>query len=537
MAGKGSAKDAADEFVKRMLLPRDLQSQKQNYKAVYQRILEAGKVRFYTGKDRIRTIKQFNEWVLGDYKSLPGIDGKSRNDCDALVTERDDIGDLMYDVEGLTKLRSIYDESRRARGFLKTMRDHDLRKIDQHIKLLRFPVAEKYKIDRDGLVGLLMEKDGRRLIIFQGEDERALQKLSNEIIADERYGVYHKRKQDGITEPLTMFVFDEADKFISSRRVAESDMASREAVETVVRRGRKIGLGALIATQRMALLDTNIISQLHTYFISKLPRKEDRQKVVEGFGMGVDMLVETFKFNPGDWLIISNDATGLRNSPIHIHSNDTNDRIKEFFRTEQVVSENSAQPVENTQEEVVGEEIETVYASNLDDELGLEQIRIEELGNIEKVTERIEEYGDRVDRDWKFGQYKMGKKEEFVLEMLIELLYDHVFVAVDWSIKRGNEGEPDVRDVCVKMARYLASISSKIVELFEYVPGNEWNNINIDTIGSLKVLSFQEQDQLRGLMEFVLEQGWDWIDKVAERLAQGDNYPIPGFEDKEWEPF
>ena len=75
----------------------------------------------------------------------------------------------------------------------------------------------------------------------------------------------------------------------------------------------------------------------------------------------------------------------------------------------------------------------------------------------------------------------------------------------------------------------MLCISSKIVELFEYVPGDEWNKINIDTIGSLKVLSFQEQDQLRGLMEFVLEQGWDWIDKVAERLAKGDKYPIPGF--------
>mgnify|MGYP001308633952 CR=1 FL=1 len=171
-----------------------------------------------------------------------------------------------------------------------------IKEIDKHIELLDFRPDEKYKISRGQLVESLMEDDGGRLIIFQGDDERALQKLSNEIIVDQRHGVYYKRKHTGQTRPLTTFVFDEADKFISSRRVAESDKASREAVETVVRRGRKIGLGALIATQRMALLDTNIISQLHTYFISKLPRKEDQQKVVEGFGMGVDMLVETFKF-------------------------------------------------------------------------------------------------------------------------------------------------------------------------------------------------------------------------------------------------
>ena len=127
-------------------------------------------------------------------------------------------------------------------------------------------------------------------------------------------------------------------------------------------------------------------------------------------------------------------------------------------------------------------------------------------------------------------QYRMKEKEGLVLEILIEVLYDHVFVAVDWSIYWEKEGNYNSRDGWVKVARYLASISSKIVELFEYVPGNEWNNINIDTIGSLKVLSFQEQDRLRGLMEFIQVNNEDiWLQKVSERLEKGDKYPIPGF--------
>ena len=341
MEGTASAVDAVDEFVGQMLLPKDLSREKEHYKRVFKKILEDGKFKFYAGKFNIQTIADFDKKILGRFVNIPGIGvEKSSNECELIEKQKKEHWGGKYDLENLTKLReTVGGWEGGTKSFTNKMVRHNLGLIDEHLEFLSFRAKEEFLIRRDELVDLLMEKNSRKLILFQGENEWKLQQLSKEIISDQKKGIYYRRKHAGQIRPLTMFIFDEADKFISSRKVEQSDIDSREAVETIVRRGRKIGLGALIATQRMSLLDTNVISQLHTYFISKLPRKDDQQKVVEGFGMGLDMLRETFKFNPGDWLIISNDATGLRNSPINMHSDNTNERIKEFFRKGQVSSE------------------------------------------------------------------------------------------------------------------------------------------------------------------------------------------------------
>jgi hypothetical protein len=49
---------------------------------------------------------------------------------------------------------------------------------------------------------------------------------------------------------------------------------------------------------------------------------------MEAFGIPEDMLRETFKFRKGDWLIISHEATGLKNAPIPIHADNAEDRIR-----------------------------------------------------------------------------------------------------------------------------------------------------------------------------------------------------------------
>ena len=68
---------------------------------------------------------------------------------------------------------------------------------------------------------------------------------------------------------------------------------------TIARRGRKFGLSIRIATQRITYLNTNIMAQPHTYFVSKLPRREDRERVAEAFGLNLDIfnLWNTIKKN------------------------------------------------------------------------------------------------------------------------------------------------------------------------------------------------------------------------------------------------
>lgn len=145
--------------------------------------------------------------------------------------------------------------------------------------------------------------------------------------------VYEERRQNGLVDPLVSFIFDEADEFIPSKTNGESYEASKEIVETLARRGRKFGLGIGIATQRTRYLDTSIMAQPHTYLVSKLPRESDREVVAEAFGVSKDMFRQTFKFKPGNWLIMSHDATGLKAIPVPIQTDDANVRLREFLKT------------------------------------------------------------------------------------------------------------------------------------------------------------------------------------------------------------
>lgn len=78
-------------------------------------------------------------------------------------------------------------------------------------------------------------------------------------------------------KPYILFVWDEAQEFVASTsNVAGVDKTCSQEVERLLRQGRKYGLGGCIATQRIAYLNTNALQQLHTYFVSTLPRPYDR---------------------------------------------------------------------------------------------------------------------------------------------------------------------------------------------------------------------------------------------------------------------
>lgn len=66
---------------------------------------------------------------------------------------------------------------------------------------------------------------------------------------------------------------DEAQEFIrdmSNTRGIDRDCS--EGIETMLRQGRKYGLGGCVATQRIAYLNTSALQQLHTYFVCTLPK-------------------------------------------------------------------------------------------------------------------------------------------------------------------------------------------------------------------------------------------------------------------------
>jgi hypothetical protein len=125
------------------------------------------------------------------------------------------------------------------------------------------------------------------------------------------------RKREFQVDPQILFVFDEAQEFIPAYEKARGiDSTCTQRIETLLRQGRKYGLGGCIATQRIAYLNTNALQQLHTYFVGPLPRPYDRSLVSSTFTIDQGILEKTLEFAPGQWLLSSYIATGMENVPI-----------------------------------------------------------------------------------------------------------------------------------------------------------------------------------------------------------------------------
>ncbi len=103
-------------------------------------------------------------------------------------------------------------------------------------------------------------------------------------------------------------------------------------VETLLRQGRKYGLGVCIATQRIAYLNTNALQQIHTYFVGTLPRPYDRQLVSDTFMIDKNILEKTLEFAPGEWLLSSYIATGMENVPIFIKADNAEHEIEKHLK-------------------------------------------------------------------------------------------------------------------------------------------------------------------------------------------------------------
>ncbi|MGC9209424.1 MAG: ATP-binding protein [Nitrososphaeria archaeon] len=116
-----------------------------------------------------------------------------------------------------------------------------------------------------------------------------------------------------------LVVLDEAQEFIPDR-VTEKDHsdASNRAVEALLRQGRKYRAHCWISTQRLAHLNTNAVQQLHSYFVSTLPRLYDRLVIADAFSLNTDIVERTTDLETGQWLFVSYRATRQKNVPVFI---------------------------------------------------------------------------------------------------------------------------------------------------------------------------------------------------------------------------
>jgi len=185
---------------------------------------------------------------------------------------------------------------------------------------------ENIGVTKDQLIDIIDSKS--RLTCISISDPYTIKELAIYLSSE----FLRRRKRQFKVKPYILFVFDEGQEFVRDLTNARGiDKECSEHVETLLRQGRKYGLGGCIATQRIAYLNTSALQQLHTYFVGTLPRPYDRNTVSNTFTIDNGILEKTLEFAPGDWLLSSYIATGIENVPIFIRSDNSEKKIESFL--------------------------------------------------------------------------------------------------------------------------------------------------------------------------------------------------------------
>lgn len=174
----------------------------------------------------------------------------------------------------------------------------------------------------------LIEDKTTRLVCLSISDPYSMKELAIVLTQD----LLSRRKRNFKVKPYILMVFDEAQEFIPATGDSGGiDKKCSRQVETLLRQGRKYGLGVCVSTQRIANLNTNALQQLHTYFVGTLPRPYDRLLISDTFMIDKGILEKTLEFAPGEWLLSSYIATGIENVPIFIKADNAEKEIEKFI--------------------------------------------------------------------------------------------------------------------------------------------------------------------------------------------------------------
>jgi DNA helicase HerA-like ATPase len=189
---------------------------------------------------------------------------------------------------------------------------------------------ERQKKETGGLtvenIRELLEDKTTSLVCISISDPYTIKDLAINLTQD----LLIRRKRRFVVKPYVLLGFDEAQEFIPSGGTGIEAKCSAH-IETLLRQGRKFGLGVCIATQRIAYLNTNALQQLHTYFVGTLPRPYDRMLISDTFMIDKGILEKTLEFAPGEWLLSSYIATGIENVPIFIKADNAEDEVEKYL--------------------------------------------------------------------------------------------------------------------------------------------------------------------------------------------------------------
>jgi DNA helicase HerA-like ATPase len=328
--------DGVEQFFNSVVKPREYETDKRT-KAGLQAVMAQGKLGFYTKpKQIIPTYSQFMA-ELDDQRK----DSVSRPHYINAIDAIHDAVRVFVESHGLSENQEISEEfvsqiDEVSRNAMETFRVNDKSGLYAWATT-RNAIADLFKKRSDKEtkenIGLtvedireLLEDKTTNLVILSISDPFIIKELAISLTQD----LLIRRKRRFTVKPYILVVFDEAQEFISNREGGIDGKCSQH-VETLLRQGRKYGLGVCIATQRIAYLNTNALQQLHTYFVGTLPRPYDRALVSETFMIDKGILEKTLEFAPGEWLLSSYIATGIENVPIFIKADNAEKEVEKYL--------------------------------------------------------------------------------------------------------------------------------------------------------------------------------------------------------------
>jgi len=171
------------------------------------------------------------------------------------------------------------------------------------------------------LAGKVAAEDFSGMNIVYAPDPDVARKVASRFIAR----LLWLKKTKGVGRTV-LTVLDEAQEFIPDRtRREDFTDQSNTAVEALLRQGRKYRANCWICSQRVAHLNVNALQQLHSYFVSTLPRFYDRMVIADAFSLSYDLLDKTTELDVGEWLFVSYKATKQRNVPAFVKTPNNED--------------------------------------------------------------------------------------------------------------------------------------------------------------------------------------------------------------------
>jgi DNA helicase HerA-like ATPase len=330
--------DSLQQFFDSAVKPREYETDERAKKGL-QCIVDQGKLAYYTKpKQKIPTYTEFMDDLIAQRK-----DSMDKPHYIDSIDKMHDAVLAYVEKHGLSENEEVNEN---FVTYIDSMALNTMQEFKVHEKsglyawattrstlIDRIKKAEKSEgEDANGLtvekIRELIEDKKTNLVCISISDPYTIKELAINLTQD----LLVRRKRRFTVKPYVLMVFDEAQEFVPSNGGGIEAKCSAH-VETLLRQGRKYGIGVCIATQRIAYLNTNALQQIHTYFVGTLPRPYDRQLVSDTFMIDKGILEKTLEFAPGEWLLSSYIATGMENVPIFIKADNAENEVEKYLKT------------------------------------------------------------------------------------------------------------------------------------------------------------------------------------------------------------